>query len=187
VYDIRTGLTYWEEALSQSDISQSGAAISHIVASPVVFNGCVLVATPESKVALYDAESGVVIWERDIGTLNTPVENSGLIFMLSGNGDLVCLSSKDGAVNWSMNTKKALADKDVKEESIRVVGPLIMNGDVAVFSSTGSILFVNAANGQVKSRLTPEVLKNCGIARVPVIVDGCAYITSSGGDIYKVE
>ncbi|MDR1609789.1 MAG: PQQ-like beta-propeller repeat protein [Holosporales bacterium] len=186
VYD-RTGLTYWEEALSQSDVSQSGAAISHIVASPVVFNSRVLVATPESKIALYDAESGIMIWEHDIGTPNLPIENSGLIFILSGSGDLVCLSSKDGAINWSTHTKKALANEDAKEGDIRVVGPLIVNGDIAVFSNTGSILLLNAANGRVKARMAPEALKGCEVAKTPIVVNGCMYVTSTMGDIYKIE
>ncbi|MDR2458932.1 MAG: PQQ-binding-like beta-propeller repeat protein [Holosporales bacterium] len=187
VYDIRTGLQHWEDTITQSDMSQSGAAISHIVASPVVFSTYVLVATSDSKIALYDAESGTKIWECDVGTPNLPIENSGLIFVLSGAGDLVCLSSKDGSVHWSMNTKKALVNKDTKEENIRVVGPLIVNGDIAVFSNTGSILLVNATNGKVKTRLTPEVLKNCEIVKIPVIVNGCMYITSARGDIYKIE
>ncbi|MDR1365027.1 MAG: PQQ-like beta-propeller repeat protein, partial [Holosporales bacterium] len=129
-YNIHTGLLNWEDELVQTDVSKSGSTISHIVAPPVVFGRYALAATPESKMVLYDVISGAAVWERDVGVIYPPIENSGSLFVLSEAGALLCLATNNGAVRWRLDVKKIeLEDDNTKSEDLQLFGPLLMNGN----------------------------------------------------------
>jgi outer membrane protein assembly factor BamB len=185
-FNIHTGTENWDDMLYSSDMFASGAVISHIVVSPLVFGRYVLVVTSEAKMVLLDAASGNRVWELEIGTMHPPVENNGWIFMLTSSDELLCISSRSGAIRWASNIKDTLLKDGTKAEDLMVSGPLLINGDVVVFSNTGSVLVMNASTGNLKAQLKPEAFKNLGVIKTPVIVDRFAYVVSQNGDICKV-
>ena len=53
----------------------------------------------------FDLNSGVRLWESNIGGIQTPWVVSRFIFVLSKDNELICLSSKDGKVVWVSKLK----------------------------------------------------------------------------------
>lgn len=180
--ELKTGSENWNDVLFSSNVSESGVVISHIVASPVVFNGNVLAATSESKMVLLDGTSGIRIWEKDLGTINTPVVNNGWIFVLSSDGSVVCLSDKDGSTKWISEIRNLHDGKSFG--NLKWIGPLLINGDIVIFSDNGDMLKLDISTGKLK---THDKIKNANIGRTPIIIDGKMFAINSSGSVYAVK
>lgn len=177
----KNGTINWEDVLFSANLSESGSVFSHIVASPVVFGGNVLVATSESKMALIDGISGIRIWEKEIGTLNTPVVNNNWIFVLSSDNQVICLSAKTGNINWVQRVQDVYGGK--YPESSNWTGPLLINSDVVIFSDFGDILKLDKSTGKLQEKLN---LKNANVIKKPIIVNGKMFAITNRADIYAI-
>ncbi|MDR0942536.1 MAG: PQQ-like beta-propeller repeat protein [Holosporales bacterium] len=184
--NIQNGADNWSDVLVPSNTSDSGVTISHIAMSPLVFGDNVLVAASESKMVLIDAISGIRIWEQNIGTLNSPVINNGWIFILTNDNIVACLSCKDGSIKWKADIRDICSSLNKKYENREWTGPLIINGEILVFSNAGDVLDIDVSTGKLKGQKKYEIFKGVNTAKVPVIVDGQMFVVTSRGDLCKI-
>ena len=147
--NLNTGIENWFEILFPANIDETGSAIAHIAVSPVVSNGKALISMSESKMALVDVESGMKLWEQNLGTQNCPVIVGEWAFVLSNKGELVCLSMKNGALKWMADAKSAFKNENEKFSR----GPFLVNGDIVAFDNVGNILYFNAKDGAFKKKI----------------------------------
>lgn len=177
----QNGSTNWEDVLFSSNLSESGSVFSHIVASPVIFNGGVLAVTSEAKMALSDAVSGIRLWEKEIGTLNTPAVNNNWIFVLSSDNRVICLSAQNGGIKWNKIVQDLYGEK--YPESSNWVGPLLINGEVVIFNDSGDVLKLDSSTGKLKEKVT---IKNANIVKKPIIVNGKLFAITNRAEIYAI-
>ncbi len=177
----RNGAINWEDVLFSANLSESGSVFSHIVASPVVFNGNVLVATSESKIALIDGASGIRLWEKEIGTLNTPAVNNDWIFVLSSDNQVICISAKSGSINWMKKIQDIYGEK--YPENANWTGPLLINNDIVIFNDFGDMLELDKSTGKLNEKIT---IKNANIIKKPIIVNGKMFAITNRSDIYAI-
>ncbi len=180
-YDLHSGSDNWDDVLFSANLADSGSVMAHIAASPVVSNGNILAATSESGMVMLDASSGIRVWEKDIGTINTPLVNSGWVFVLTPTGAMICLSEKDGAVKWVSEIKELIPDKYSKDAEF--VGALLVNGDVMVFSNTNNIVKLDVSTGKVKG-ITSVDGTDATVA--PIVVDGKIIAVNSKAELYAI-
>ena len=176
-----TGSENWSDVLFSTNISASGFTISHISASPVIFDSYVLVSTSESKMVLIDAISGIRLWEQEIGTTHIPVVNSDWIFVLTSDNNVVCLSVQKGEVKWQTDIKSLFND-DRKTKG-NWTGPLMINGNITVFGEYGDVLSFDISTGKLKNSRNIE---RVSFVRTPFIVDGIMYFISDRAELYAV-
>jgi outer membrane protein assembly factor BamB len=172
------GIEKWSEVLFSANISDSGSAISHITASPVVYSGLALVATSECKMVLIDARTGMKNWEKDIGTISTPAVYGGWIFVLTSYKSVACISEKNGEVKWVHDTS-SYCSKDADQ----LLGPLLINGSVVLFSRDGGVIRLDPSSGALKKS---EKLDMTNVSRGPIVVNGRIFAISRGGELYCV-
>jgi len=178
----KTGTDNWSDVLFSSNISESGFVISHIAASPVVYGGFVLVATSESKIVLLDTATGVRVWEQEIGTITTPIIMKGWAFVLASNGELVCLSMEDGTIKWKTDINAISKNKN-KNDTV-LTGPVMVNGNIAVFDSNGNIMSFDATTGAFRKKINAD---GATIARTPIIINETMYIITDRAAIYAIK
>lgn len=180
-YDLSNGGDNWDDVLFSANLADSGSIMAHIVASPVVSNGNVLATTSESGMVMFDASNGVRIWEKEIGTINTPLINSGWVFVLTQTGTMLCLSEKDGSVKWVSEIKELLHEQYSKNAEF--VGALLVNGDVMVFSNTNNIVKLDISTGKLKGIIT---LEDADTTVAPIVVDGKIIAVNSRAELYAI-
>ena len=180
-YDLRSGGDNWDDVLFSANLSDSGSVMAHIVASPVVSNGNILATTSESGMVMFDASSGVRIWENEIGTINTPLVNSGWIFVLTQTGAVICLSEKDGSIKWVSEVKELLPDQYSKDAEF--VGALLINGAVMVFSNTNNIVTLDISTGKIKGITN---IDGADTIVAPIVIDGRIIAVNSRAELYAI-
>jgi outer membrane protein assembly factor BamB len=162
-------------------MSKSGGVMSHISASPVVAGDTVLVANTESKMELLECESGQKLWEKDIGTINTPVVNNGWVFLITSDHEISCFSLRSGEAKWivPMGTLSEIGNK-YREK--RWIGPMLVNDEIVIFSEAGDLYVLNPSTGREIKNGAYKELKGIGVARTPIVVNGKMFaITRSAG------
>ncbi|MDR1391068.1 MAG: PQQ-binding-like beta-propeller repeat protein [Holosporales bacterium] len=179
--NINDGSENWIDVLFSANLSESGGIISHIAASPVVFDDYVLAVTSESKMVLVDATSGIRVWEKNLGTTNTPVVNSGWVFVLSCDNCMLCLSTKSGEVKWVSELNEFIEARHQK--ITKWIGPLLINGDVVAFNEAGNVLRLDISTGKLKKQ---ENFKDVIFLRKPIIINGRMFAMSPRANIYAI-
>ena len=172
------GSVNWYEVLIPKSIVRSGSiSLLHISASPTIIDDKVFVINSSSTMSLFDAQSGMRIWSRDIGSTSQPaIVNKDWVFLLS-DMDLLCISLKDGSVKWHVNDYKKLVQKSRKFKKQAWFGPLVVNNQIWIFSELGSILKYDASTGNC---LEQSSLRNVRFSGTPVIVGDTMYAQGNG-------
>ncbi|MDR1234139.1 MAG: PQQ-like beta-propeller repeat protein [Holosporales bacterium] len=181
--NVRDGSDIWADVLFSANIAESGFVISHIAASPAVLDGFVLASTSESKTAMIDVVSGIRRWEQSFGTTLTPAVVRDWAFMLSNDNTLFCISLKTGNIKWTTDVRNLSDDECSKKNKVKWVGPILINGNVTVFSEDGDVAYFDASTGALKKKDTfPKV----SFTRTPIIVDGVMFAVSERGSLYAI-
>lgn len=172
------GSVNWYEVLVPKSIVRSGSAsLLHISASPIVIDDKVFVVNSFSTMSLFDAQTGIRIWSKDIGTMSQPaIVNKDWLFLLS-DMDLLCISLKDGNIKWHINDYQKLIRKGRKFKKCTWFGPMIVNNQVWIFSELGHIFKYDTSTGKFLAQI---YLDKVWYMDTPVIVGDTMYAQGDG-------
>jgi outer membrane protein assembly factor BamB len=183
-YSIDDGAEAWRVSLISENTANNGMSMSHIAVPPVSDEGRVFAATVGSKMAAFNESSGVVIWEREIGTLSPIVVQGGWCFVLSSDNTVACLSADNGDIKWATSIHDLLRKQGKKPANELFCGPLIINGEVVVFGYNGYVFTIDASSGSLKRFEESQTFR--GVSSLPIIVGGCVYVLSEDGIVTKL-
>ncbi len=145
----------------------------------------VFITTGFGKVIALDAESGKVLWRRDVGVPvhAPPTVADGRVFVITVENQLRALNTSDGSDAWPPH--QALAEV---ARLLGGAGPAVDGGIVVAPFSSGELVAIRADNGRplwadslAPSRRTDEMSALAQIRAEPVIDDGRVYAISAGG------
>lgn len=98
----------------------------------------------DERVLCLDASDGKIIWERAYdcqytvsyasGPRTTPTVDGDRVYTLGAEGDLHCLSTKDGAIQWSHNFKKLFG---IETPTWGFTGSPLVDGDLLICLAGG--------------------------------------------------
>jgi outer membrane protein assembly factor BamB len=176
---LSNGLERWTDMVLSTNMSESGSAISHVSASPVVDCGMAFFVNAESSACANDVASGVRLWEARIGSLFPLIVLGNSVFSLTSQGSVVCLSKSDGSLKW----RKDVLPLQKPGVSAGWVGFLMINSEIALFSSVGDIVFLDSKSGAFLRRIETKQK----IATPPIIIDKTMHLLSENGTIIVLK
>ncbi len=140
---VENGSVAWSESLSP--VTQYGGiqSISAISGLPVLDTGLVIAASYGAKIVAIDERSGQRVWQRDIGSANTPWVAGDWVYVLSTNNEVVALHKLTGQIRWVTPLKDKHEDK-----WIQYSGPVLAGGTMYIASSEGHMLRIDPVTGQ---------------------------------------
>jgi outer membrane protein assembly factor BamB len=182
IYALSTtdGKEIWSDSLSSREHTQAGL-FSGIGGDPLIDGAVVITVSSSNMIAVYALANGQHLWERPIGSLNTPWLAGDYLFVLSNDNTLVCFAKFSGKIKWASKLQDFAKVKE-KREPITWRGPVLSDGRLVVVGSTGQLLLVNAADGKVTSK---EIPKN--IYTGPVVVGGRMYLIGQDAKLYQLQ
>ncbi len=168
-FQAKSGLQFWSQIVSSFSPDRMITSLAHIVAHPVIDNDLVCVASSSGKVVMLNLFNGRQIWEQNIsGCTQTPLISVNSVFLVTSEGDLVCLSKKTGTTRWIVPLTKATKNG----QKIIWHSPIMADGKLVVVGSHGVMLFLSPINGKVLDSTS------CGssVSVSPVMANGKLYI-----------
>jgi len=179
IYGLRpeNGQIVWEDNLSAVRRSGSLASISDIRGLPVIDQGVVYAVSFSGRMVALDQVSGQRIWQREIGSAETPWPAGDSIFAVTSEQQLVALTRKGGEIRWV--TQLARFEDDDKEVPMVWAGPVLAGGRLIVVSSGGHMAEVNPQDGKIIRQ--QEMSGDAHLA--PVVAGNTLYVLTSDGDL----
>jgi outer membrane protein assembly factor BamB len=166
-----TGRVIWGDNLAAIRRQSAVSALSDIRGLPVIDRGLVYAVSHSGRTAAIELRSGNRVWERDVGGLETPWVAGDWLFLVSSEGEVVCLNRRDGGVRWVAQLPR-WADPDRRRGPIDWAGPVLASDRLVVVGSNGEAVALSPYSGDVLG-----VLRLPGATRVaPALADGTLYI-----------
>ena len=169
---VENGRTVWADLLAVQGARVGAiATFNDIDGSPVIDRGLVLAIGHGGRLVAIDLRSGRRIWERDIAGLDTPWVAGDFVFVITADGELLCLTREQGAILWVRSLPR-YEDPEDREDPIDWSGPILVGDRLVVAGSNGTILSVSPYDGRD--------LGEQGLARAvrlsPVVADRTLFI-----------
>ncbi|MCE9508531.1 MAG: PQQ-binding-like beta-propeller repeat protein [Alphaproteobacteria bacterium] len=174
---IENGQAVWEDNLSAVRRIGALSAIADIRGQPVIDQGLVYAASYSGRMVAIDEISGQRVWQREIGSAETPWAAGDTVFVLSTDQQLLALTRQKGDLRW-ISSLPRFEGKD-KDKPIIWTGPVLAGGRLILASSRGQMIEVNPADGVImkQSDLPGDVM----IA--PLVADNTLFFLTEQGKL----
>lgn len=181
-FQAESGRALWNETLAQTARLTALASLNDIAGSPVIDRGLIYVVSHGGRFAAIDIRSGQRVWESSITSLQTPWVAGDFIYVVSVNGELVCLSRNEGAVIWVTQLRRYKNEKKRKGR-VTWAGPVLAGGNLVLVSNLGEVAKVEPTDGTIVE--TREIDEASVIS--PVVANETIYILSEKGRLLALR
>ncbi|OIQ98409.1 outer membrane protein assembly factor BamB precursor [mine drainage metagenome] len=180
VYSLRieNGTPMWNDGVASMRRTDQVGTLTDIRGLPVVDSGRVYVAGNSDMTAAIDLRSGRRVWEREIGSQQTPWVAGDFLFMVSNAPDLICIQASTGQVRWVTPLQKWV-DPEQKSDYLTWTGPVLASNRLVVVSSAGEAMAVSPYTGKVLG----SVELSDGVTIAPIVADGTLLFVTTAGDL----
>jgi outer membrane protein assembly factor BamB len=168
---VQTGQVAWSDVLSHSGQVTALSELDDIAGRPVIDRDAVFAISHSGVMAAISLSSGDRLWSRDVGGTQTPLAAGDYVYVISGDGQLLCLTRKEGKIRW-VHQMPAYANEKLQEHPISWNGPLLVSDKLILASSDGYMEAVSPYTGELLGKV--ELAGGTSVA--PIVADGVVYI-----------
>lgn len=168
---VENGTVAWTDSLNYANTAQSLGAINDINGNPVIDRGRVFAASYGGRLAALDLRAGVVVWDVDLSSVQTPWVAGDYLFLVDDEDTLVCLSWVDGRVRWLAPLPR-YEDAGDRSGAIGWTGPILAGDRLLLAGSDGTVLAVSPYTGRIMGRIDV----GDGIDVPPIAADGAVFL-----------
>jgi outer membrane protein assembly factor BamB len=175
---IENGTVQWSEVLSTLKRTDQVATLTDIRGLPVVDRGRVFAAGNSDTFAAIDLRTGRRIWDREVGSIETPWVAGDFVYLVTNTSELACFEAQTGQIRW---VKPLDQWEDMEEKSGRLVwtGPVLVSDRLIVVSSAGNAVSYSPYTGEI---LGQEELPD-GVTIAPIVADGTLLFVTKEGEL----
>ncbi|MFZ4689347.1 MAG: PQQ-binding-like beta-propeller repeat protein [Polymorphobacter sp.] len=172
------GRTVWSDALARTGRSTAMAALSDIDASPVIDRGRVYAIGHGGRMAALELATGQRVWERNFAGTSTPWAAGEFVYVVTIEGEVVCLTRGDGKVRWVLQLQHFKKEKK-KTDPIRWSGPVLASDKLLVAGSNKQLVTINPYTGKL---IATRKLSSPAF-QAPIVADNIAYLLTDDGKL----
>lgn len=179
LYGLRpeNGRVVWEDNLSAVRRSGSMGAIADIRGLPVIDQGVVFALSYSGRMVALDQVTGRRLWQREVGSAETPWAAGRTIFIVTTEQQLVALRRDSGEIHWVLQLPRFEDDK--RENPVVWTAPILAGGRIITAGSNGDMIEVDATNGTLVR--TTDIGDSITIA--PLVAGETLYTLTQDGDL----
>jgi outer membrane protein assembly factor BamB len=143
-----TGRVFWADHLGPNNRFNGVSNIADINGAPVIDRSLVLSISNSGRLTAIDFKTGRRVWERSVAGANTPWVAGDFIFVISNDGEVICITRNSGLIKW-VKQMPQFESSDDKEGIIRYAGPVLAGDRLLVVSSLGEIYSLSPYKGTI--------------------------------------
>ncbi len=172
------GRTVWSDALARTGRSTAMAALSDIDASPVIDRGRVYAIGHGGRMAALELATGQRVWERNFAGTSTPWVAGEFIYLVTTEGEVVCLTRGEGKVRWVYQLQHYRKPKK-KADPIQWAGPVLASDQLIVVGSNNQMVTISPYTG----KLIKTTKLGAAAFLPPIVADNTAYVLTDDGKL----
>ena len=179
---VDNGRPEWNDMLTKSGNVTALSELDDIAGRPVVDRDMVFAISHSGVMAAINLNTGERVWARDVGGIQTPWAAGDFVYVLSSDGQVLCLQRKDGKVKW-IHQLSRWEDPNSKGEPIVWSGPVLVSDRLILVSSDGKAVSLSPYTGQLLGRTDiPD-----GTYIPPVVANGTLYLLTNSAQVVALR
>ncbi len=177
-FDVISGRPLWTDSLAAAARGDAIATLADIRGLPVIDRDRVIAVSNSGTFTAVDLARGGRLWNARIGSSQTPWVAGDFVFVLTTDGELICVTRGEGRVRW-IQSLPIFEDEVERDDPITWSGPVLLGDRLIVTSSAGDALSISPYSGDALGHI--ELPSS---AHVPPIVAGnTMYVLSDNGEL----
>ncbi|MGQ0742270.1 MAG: outer membrane protein assembly factor BamB family protein [Alphaproteobacteria bacterium] len=179
---VENGRVAWNDTLTRTGTTTPLTAINDIAGRPVIDRGLVLAVSHSGRMVAIDTRTGERAWTNTIAGTQTPWVAGDYVYVVSIEGQLVCLTRKEGRIRWVTQLPR-WEDPDDKSGPIYWSGPVLVSDRLLLLSSNGLAVSVSPYTGKILGQVgIPD-----GAFIAPVVANGMVYMLTNGAELVALK
>jgi outer membrane protein assembly factor BamB len=178
----QNGQPAWTDTLTRSGNTTALTVINDIAGRPVIDRNLVFAISHSGTLAAINFRSGSRAWTRNIAGIQTPLVVGDYLFIVSTEGQVVCMTRADGRVRWSTQLE-SYADAEAKRDPIVWTGPMLVSNFLVLVSSDGKATLLSPYTGQKLG--DTEIPSGTFIS--PVVANGIMYVLTDEAELVALR
>jgi outer membrane protein assembly factor BamB len=180
--NVEDGHSAWNDMLTHSGTPTALSDIDDIAGRPVVDRDMVFAISHSGIMVAINLDTGQRAWTRDIGGIQTPWAAGDFVYVVTTDGQLLCLRRKDGMVKW-VHQLPRWEDPDDKDEPIVWSGPVLVSDRLILVSSSGYAEAISPYTGRLMARVAiPD-----GAYIAPVVANQTLYLFTNDAQLIALR
>jgi len=170
---IQNGNPIWNDALTRTGGLTPISAINDVAGSPIIVGDHVYAMSHSGILAAFDIRTGERIWTQPAGGLHAPWVAGDFIFLVTTDGEVVCVERTDGTIRWVTQLQQFESERR-RRDRIAWAGPVMAGGRLVLAGSHGRAAILSATDGTIQRQV------NLGdtVFVAPIIVNETIYIVT---------
>lgn len=180
IFALRTenGRPAWADSLASARRTDPLSTLADISGLPVIDRDQVFVTSHGGRTAAYDLRTGARLWESDIGGTQTPLPVGEVVFLVTGDAELVALTRREGRIRWVAPLER-YRRPEKRTDPVIWAGPVLAGGLLWLCNNQAQLVAASAEDGRVQATLTlPDAA-----TLPPVVVNNTLLVQTHGGSI----
>lgn len=173
-----TGDQAWSDQLQRKRRFSSLTSLTDINGSPVIDRGMLFTASFSGHMVGIDMRSGERKWDQEIATLQTPWVAGDFVFVITTDGELVCLSRQNGLIRWVRSLGK-YEDPEDKTGLIVWTAPVLASDRLILLNNYGIGVAVSPYDGKILGKV--DVKESATLP--PVVAGGMLFILTDDAEL----
>jgi outer membrane protein assembly factor BamB len=175
---VENGRTVWADALARTGRTTALNALTDIDASPVIDKGRVFAIGHGGRIAALELATGQRVWERNFAGTNTPWVAGDFIYIVTLDGEIVCLTRGEGKIKWVRQLPR-FKNPGKKTGAFVWSGPVLASDRLLVAGSNRTLVSVSPYTGKLISSVK---LKRAAYLP-PVVAGNMVFIMTDDGKL----
>ena len=175
---IDNGTVLWQDQLATVRRTDNVTTLSDIRGRPIIDRGRVYAIGHADMLAAIDLRNGRRLWEREIGSIQSPWVAGDYLFLVTNNNEAMALEAKTGKILW-VTQLRVWEDEEDKEGRIVWAGPVLASDRLIVGSSDGYLVSLSPYTGDVLGKMSISD----GVTIQPAIANGTMYFLTNDADL----
>ena len=145
---VQNGQELWNDSLAGARRSLGTATISSIRGRPIIDRNIVFAISNNGQLTAINLRNGRRIWERNIGSIESPWIAGDYLFLISNNTDLIALGRINGQIYW-VTSLPGWRDQKRRKGKITWTGPVLGSNRLIVAGSNGEAFSISPYTGKI--------------------------------------
>lgn len=176
------GKRLWMDYLALPQHTSAVLTIADIRGAPVIDRGRVFAIGNSGRMVAINLKTGSRVWQQRLSGRQSPWVAGDFVYQVTVDGDLLCLSRKDGRVRW-VRSLPLYENPRRKTGLISWAGPVLVGDRLVLAGSHGEVLAVSPYSGDLLGRIKmPD-----GMFVPPVIANRTLYFLTEDADLIALR
>lgn len=184
LFALRTsnGRPLWSDNLGALSVLDAVSSLSDIRGRPIIDGNRIIAISHSKRMVALDLRSGLRVWERKIGGIQSPWLAGDFIYILSGENKLICMAKAEGLIVWVAELRN-YEDMEDQEGLIVWSGPVLAGDRLILTGSHGVVLSISPYTGRLLGRMEmPDPVRI-----EPIVAGDTIYILTDEADLIALR